>query len=58
MPWEHLDVSDEKKEIHTAYAKIMLKKLPVMDKNKWPDNIDFDTITKSFTVTWCRSLLG
>jgi sporulation protein YlmC with PRC-barrel domain len=49
MPWDILTWSDEKKKFILDMPKNMLEKAPGMDKNKWPDNIDFDTITKSYS---------
>ena len=49
MPWQILTWSDEKKKFILDMPKSMLEKAPGMDKNKWPDNIDFDTITKSYS---------
>lgn len=49
MPWEILTWSIERKKFILDMSKEVLEKAPGMDKNKWPDEINFDSIAKSYS---------
>ena len=49
LPWEILKWSIENKKFILDMSKEALEKAPGMDKTKWPDQIDFDLIAKSYT---------
>lgn len=49
MPWEVLKWSVEHKKFILDMPKETLEKAPGMDKNKWPDEINFELIAKSYT---------
>jgi len=49
MPWELLSWSIDRKKFILDMPHDVLEKAPGMDKNKWPDNVDFDVIAKSFS---------
>jgi sporulation protein YlmC with PRC-barrel domain len=49
MPWEILKWSIENKKFVIDMSKEALEKAPGMDKSKWPDEINFDLITKSYS---------
>jgi sporulation protein YlmC with PRC-barrel domain len=49
MPWEILTWSIEKKEFILDMPKETLEKAPGMDKTKWPDEINFELMAKSYT---------
>jgi sporulation protein YlmC with PRC-barrel domain len=48
MPWEILKWSIENKKFILDMTKESLEKAPGMDKDKWPDEINFDLIGKSY----------
>lgn len=61
MPWDILTWSIEHKKFILDMTKEALEAAPGMDKNKWPDEINFDLIAKScsyFGVTpyWENSI--
>ena len=49
MPLDLLTWSIEKKKFILDMSEEVLKEAPGMDKNKWPDEIDFDIIAKSYS---------
>ena len=49
MPWEVLKWSTEDKKFILDMPKETLEKAPGMDKNKWPDEINFELIAKAYT---------
>jgi sporulation protein YlmC with PRC-barrel domain len=49
MPWEILKWSVDNKKFILDMAKEALEKAPGMDKNKWPDEINFNIIAKSYS---------
>ena len=49
MPLDILTWSIEKKKFILDMSEEVLKEAPGMDKNKWPDEIDFDIIDKSYS---------
>jgi len=49
MPLDILTWSIEKKNFILDMSEEVLKEAPGMDKNKWPDEIDFDIIAKSYS---------
>jgi sporulation protein YlmC with PRC-barrel domain len=49
MPWAILTWSDENKKFILDMPKADLEKAPGMDKNKWPDNIDFEMVAKTYS---------
>jgi sporulation protein YlmC with PRC-barrel domain len=49
MPWELLSWSTDKKKFILDMPQDVLEKAPGMDKNKWPDNVDFGLIAKSYS---------
>ena len=49
MPLDILTWSIEKKKFILDMSEEVLKEAPGMDKNKWPDEIDFDIIAKSYS---------
>ena len=48
MPLEMLNWSSEKKKFILDMSKETLEKAPGMDKNNWPDNINFDMVAKTY----------
>jgi uncharacterized protein YjdB len=48
LPWELLNWSIENKKFILDMSKEILEKAPGMDKNKWPDEINFELIGKSY----------
>ena len=49
MPWTILTWSDEKKKFILDMPKADLEKAPGMDKNNWPENIDFEMVAKTYS---------
>jgi sporulation protein YlmC with PRC-barrel domain len=49
MPWEILTWSDENKKFILDMPKADLEKAPGMDKNNWPENIDFEMVAKTYS---------
>jgi sporulation protein YlmC with PRC-barrel domain len=49
MPWEILKWSILDRKFILDMSKESLEKAPGMDKNKWPDDINFDLIAKSYS---------
>jgi sporulation protein YlmC with PRC-barrel domain len=49
MPWELLSWSTENKKFILDMPKETLREAPGMDKNKWPDNIDFNLLVKAYS---------
>jgi sporulation protein YlmC with PRC-barrel domain len=49
MPWDVLKWSIENKKFILDMSQDALEKAPGMDKNKWPDEINFDTMAESYT---------
>jgi hypothetical protein len=50
VPWEIMSWSTDNKKFMLDMSKEALEKAPGMDKNKWPDNIDFDIVAKSIAT--------
>ena len=49
MPWAILTWSDENKKFILDMPKADLEKAPGMDKNNWPENIDFEMVAKTYS---------
>jgi sporulation protein YlmC with PRC-barrel domain len=49
MPWEILSWSTDNRKFILDLPKDVLEKAPGMDKNKWPDNIDFEMVAKAYS---------
>jgi sporulation protein YlmC with PRC-barrel domain len=49
MPWEILKWSVENKKFILDMTKESLEQAPGMDKKKWPNEINFDLISKSYS---------
>ena len=49
MPWAILTWSDETKKFILDMPKADLEKAPGMDKNNWPENIDFEMVAKTYS---------
>ena len=49
MPWEILKWSVDNKKFILDMTKESLEKAPGMDKDKWPDEINFDLIAKAYS---------
>jgi PRC-barrel domain. len=49
MPWEILTWSDENKKFILDMPKADLEKATGMDKNNWPENIDFEMVAKTYS---------
>jgi sporulation protein YlmC with PRC-barrel domain len=50
MPWAILTWSDENKKFILDMPKADLEKAPGMDKNNWPENIDFEMVAKTYST--------
>jgi sporulation protein YlmC with PRC-barrel domain len=49
MPWELLSWSTDNKKFILDMSKETLREAPGMDKNSWPDNIDFEMVAKAYS---------
>jgi hypothetical protein len=49
IPWAILNWSVDNKKFILDMPKEVLEKAPGMDKNKWPDNIDFEMVAESYS---------
>ncbi len=49
MPWDILTWSVENKKFILDMSNETLKEAPGMDKNKWPNEINFDLVAKSYS---------
>jgi sporulation protein YlmC with PRC-barrel domain len=48
LPWEMMSWSTDNKKFILDMSKETLEKAPGMDKNNWPDNIDFPMVVRTY----------